>query len=60
VTSRRVVLLLAVLVAAWVARTLWIGGVFRAIAPHFAGRCRPVQGIPGPEDITIHPRTRVA
>jgi len=31
------------------------GGLFRSFRPHFAGTCRPVQGMPGAEDITFHP-----
>jgi len=35
-------------------------GEFKTLEPHFAGSCTPVAGIPGAEDITIHPRTGVA
>ena len=59
-TGLRLLLLIVLLVAAWLARTLWLGGVFRTLEPHFAGRCTEVAGIPGPEDLTIHPRTGVA
>ena len=59
-TGFRWLLLIVLLVAAWLARTLWLGGVFRTLEPHFAGRCSEVAGIPGPEDLTIHPRTGVA
>ena len=48
------------LVAAFVARTLWSAGAFRRISPHFAGTCREIRGVVGPEDIVVHPRTRVA
>lgn len=47
-------------VAVLVGRIVWIGGAFRTIAPHFAGRCRLVTGAVGPEDLTIHPKTGVA
>lgn len=48
------------LLAAFVGRTLWSAGAFRRISPHFAGTCREVRGVVGPEDIVVHPRTRVA
>ncbi len=35
-------------------------GQFKTLEPHFAGSCTVVPGIPGAEDITIHPRTGVA
>jgi arylesterase/paraoxonase len=35
-------------------------GEFKTLEPHFAGTCTLVAGIPGAEDITIHPRTGVA
>ena len=44
----------------FVARILWVGGMFRSIEPHFAGRCHLVNGPVGPEDLTIHPKTGVA
>lgn len=59
-TGFRWLLLILLLVAAWLARTLWLGGLFRTLEPHFGGRCTEVTGIPGPEDLTIHPRTGVA
>jgi arylesterase/paraoxonase len=59
-TGRRWLALVVLLAAAWLARTLWLAGVFRTLEPHFAGRCTEVAGIPGPEDLTIHPRTGVA
>jgi arylesterase/paraoxonase len=31
------------------------GGSFKTIEPHFAGTCRPIPGMPGPEDIVIRP-----
>jgi arylesterase/paraoxonase len=35
-------------------------GTFVTIEPHFDGRCRPVSGMPGPEDVTIHPESGIA
>ena len=52
--------LVAVVVVVFIARIVWIGGVFRTIDPHFAGRCHLVEGPVGPEDLTIHPKTGVA
>jgi arylesterase/paraoxonase len=46
--------LLAV-VAGFVLKTLSDAGQFKRLAPHFAGRCTPVPGMPGAEDITFHP-----
>ena len=60
---RAVLVSLAVLVlvaGVFVARIVWIGGMFRSITPHFAGQCRLITGPVGPEDITIHPRTGTA
>ncbi len=61
---RRVILIslaaIALVAAVFVGRIVWIGGVFRTITPHFAGRCHLVEGPVGPEDLTIHPRTGVA
>ncbi|MCG8692888.1 MAG: SMP-30/gluconolactonase/LRE family protein [Minwuiales bacterium] len=37
-----------------------IAGEWKTIEPHFAGVCRKVAGVPGAEDITIHPNGRVA
>jgi len=52
--------LVAVVAGMFAARIVWIGGVFRSIKPHFAGRCHLVEGPVGPEDLTIHPQTGVA
>ncbi len=52
--------LLVILVAGWVVYLYWSAGQFKTIEPHFTGRCKAVGGVMGPEDITIHPRTRVA
>jgi len=51
---------LLLLVLGYVLQLLWSAGAFKSLEPHFAGRCREVGGIVGPEDITIHPRTGVA
>ena len=39
---------------------LRVGGAFKTIEPHFEGRCRPIPGMPGPEDVAIHPDTGIA
>jgi arylesterase/paraoxonase len=44
----------------WLLCTLSIGGYWRDLSPRFAGSCREVAGVPGPEDITIHPRLGIA
>ena len=51
---------LVLILGVWLLRTLWIGGFWRDLTPRFAGSCRGVEGVPGPEDITIHPRTGIA
>ncbi|MGH7789734.1 MAG: strictosidine synthase family protein [Candidatus Binatia bacterium] len=38
-------------------RTLWRAGAFRSIEPHFAGRCRLIEGAVGSEDLTIDERS---
>jgi arylesterase/paraoxonase len=53
-------LVLVLLVAAFALRSFWLAGELRSLTPHFAGECRLVPGVPGPEDLTIHPRTGVA
>lgn len=53
-------LILLVVAGAWLLNTLRLGGYWRDLTPHFAGTCRQVEGLPGPEDITIHPRTGIA
>lgn len=57
---RLVLALVALLVLGWGLRTLWLGGVFRSLEPHFEGRCITVAGVPGPEDLTLHPERQVA
>jgi arylesterase/paraoxonase len=55
-----VVLVLAALVAAFLLRLAWLGGMFVRITPHFAGQCRLVRGPVGPEDLTIDEPARRA
>ncbi len=48
-------------ILAWFAfDALQAAGHFKTIEPHFEGSCRPVGGMPGPEDITVHPETGIA
>jgi arylesterase/paraoxonase len=47
-------------VAAFFLQLFHAAGQFKTLEPHFAGSCTVVPGIPGAEDITIHPRTGVA
>ncbi len=53
-------LILIVLIGGWFLYLFRSAGQFRTINPHYSGTCRPVPGIPGAEDITIHPKTGVA
>ena len=53
-------LVLVLAVAGWVVHLLWSAGQFKTIESHFSGTCRPVRGVVGAEDITIHPVTGVA
>ena len=46
-------LLIAVAIGLFTLRLLWRAGSFRTITPHFAGRCRLIDGPVGPEDLTI-------
>ena len=55
-----VLVVLVLLALGWTLRLLWASGAFKQLEPHFAGTCREVGGVVGPEDITIHPRTGVA
>jgi len=55
-----VILTVVLLAAGWIAHVLGALGVFKTIAPHFAGECTAITGVVGPEDITIHPVTGVA
>ncbi len=54
---RLVVALVATAAGVWLFDTLRAAGQWREIAPHFAGTCRAVDGMPGPEELTIHPPT---
>lgn len=47
-------------VAGFIVRTLWIAGSFKTIEPHFAGKCRLIDGPVGAEDITIRIQTGTA
>ncbi|MFP2909946.1 strictosidine synthase family protein [Pyxidicoccus sp. 3LFB2] len=46
---------LVLVLAGFIVKTLSDAGQFKQLAPHFAGRCSPVSGMPGAEDITFHP-----
>ncbi|MFY1826820.1 SMP-30/gluconolactonase/LRE family protein [Myxococcus fulvus] len=50
-----VVGVLCVLLAGFALKTMRDAGQFRSIAPHAPGKCKPVSGMPGAEDITFHP-----
>jgi arylesterase/paraoxonase len=58
--SLYVVVIVVAVVGGFVVQLLYAAGQFRTLEPHFAGRCTPVAGLLGPEDLTIHPRTGVA
>jgi arylesterase/paraoxonase len=51
---------LLILIAGWIVHLYRAAGQFKRIEPHFSGRCEPVAGVVGPEDITIHPVTGIA
>jgi len=55
-----VFLIVIIIIAGWFLNLLWTAGQFKTIKPHFAGTCKPVTGISGAEDITIHPKTGIA
>ena len=40
--------------------TVWLAGEFKSLDPHFAGTCKPVEGVAGAEDIVIHGETGMA
>jgi arylesterase/paraoxonase len=40
--------------------TLYVAGEFKHLEPHFTGSCRAVDGVPGPEDITVDPGSGTA
>ena len=53
-------LLVILLCAGWVVELMWSAGQFKTIDSHFSGTCRPVAGVVGAEDITLHPETNIA
>jgi arylesterase/paraoxonase len=55
-----VLLALLALVAGFLLRLAWLGGMFTRIKPHFAGHCRLIEGPVGPEDLTIDAPARRA
>ena len=55
-----VALLVVAFLGGFVLDAFRASGHFKTIDPHFDGRCQPVGGMPGPEDITVHPETGVA
>ena len=60
---KKILLAVAVVVVAagaWVVYLMGSAGQFKTLEPHFDGECKPVSGISGPEDITIHPHTGIA
>jgi arylesterase/paraoxonase len=46
-------------VGCWYVWLMNAAGQFKTLTPHFDGTCRPVAGVVGAEDLTIHPRTGV-
>jgi len=50
--------LLLVVVAGFLLRPAWLGGMFRGIEPHFDGRCRLVEGPGGAEDVGAEPNAQ--
>jgi arylesterase/paraoxonase len=53
------VLIMVLVVVALVFRLFLTGGKFKTINPHYESTCTRVSNVPGPEDITIHPKTGV-
>jgi arylesterase/paraoxonase len=51
---------LAIIAGIFALQTLFIAGEFKRLLPHFAGSREAVAGIPGPEDITVDPRSGMA
>ncbi len=51
-----IVALLVLVVGGWLLRLAWLTGTFKSIEPHFAGRCRLIDGPVGAEDLTIDQR----
>jgi hypothetical protein len=60
---KRILVVLAViliLVGIMAVRTLHLAGVFKTIKPHTGCERLVIGGMPGPEDITIHPGNGLA
>lgn len=55
-----VLFLVSCAAGAWIFSLYWLAGEFKTIQPHFAGICKAVVGLSGPEDITIHPARPLA
>lgn len=55
-----VMVVITVLVAVIALRTYHFAGEFKTIKPHYDGNCLRIDGLPGPEDITIDPKTGIA
>ena len=53
-------LLVMLLCGGWVVELMWSAGQFKTIDSHFSGTCRPVAGVVGAEDVTIHPANGIA
>ncbi len=49
-----VVVVMVLAVGGFVLHTVWVAGQFKTLEPHFAGECRPLDGIVGGEDLVIH------
>jgi len=54
------IIVLVVLAIGWFLDLLWSTGQFKTLEPHFAGECKQITGLVGPEDITIHPKNGIA
>jgi arylesterase/paraoxonase len=59
-TVLMVALVLVLGIGAFTYRTLRDAGAFITLEPHVDGVCEHVPGVVGSEDVTIHPRTRIA
>ena len=60
---RRILAIIAavlVVVALLAVRTFYLAGAFKAIKPHTGCERLIIGGMPGPEDITVHPETGLA
>jgi arylesterase/paraoxonase len=53
------ILTILIVFAAFAGKTLYDAGSFKTIQPHYEGTCIRISGLPGPEDLTIHPRTGI-